>query len=76
MSSSPHQAVLPGCPPLCSHLGIVDGIHPATAQSLATGLERVGPHSTVELVQVDEEEGAWLERARISASWDQDPSPP
>jgi hypothetical protein len=43
--------------PFCSHLGIVNGIHPATAQGLATGLECVSSHGTVELIQVDEKEG-------------------
>lgn len=66
MSSGPHQAAPPARPLFRSHLGIVDGIHPATAQSLAAGLERVGPHSAVELVQVDEEEGAWGGTACIS----------
>lgn len=66
MGSSPHQDALPACRPRCSHLGIVNGIHPATAQSLAAGLECVGPYSAMELIQVDEKEGAWLGRACIS----------
>lgn len=53
-----HPANPPASPPLSSHLRIVNGLHPASAQSLAAGLECVGTHSTVELVQVDEEKGA------------------
>ena len=53
-----HPANPPASPPLSSHLRVVNGLHPASAQSLAAGLERVGTHSTVELVQVDEEKGA------------------
>lgn len=44
-------------PPVCPHLGIAHGLNPAAAQR-PTGLEGVGGHSTPQLIQVDEEEGA------------------
>lgn len=44
-------------PPMCPHLGIAHCLDPAAAQ-LPTGLEGVGCHSTPQLIQVDEEEGA------------------
>lgn len=44
-------------PPICPHLGVTHCLDPAAAQ-LPTGLEGVGGHSTAQLIQIDEEEGA------------------
>lgn len=53
-----------GHPPThhAAHLGIAHSLNPAAAQRLPTGLESVGGHSTAQLVQVDEEEGACGQR--------------
>lgn len=60
-------------PTLCSHLSIVDGIHPARLKpGHWPGMCRP---STVELVQVDGEEGTVPGRAcSISASWTKTPA--
>lgn len=64
MSNRAHPPYTRASP--CPHLCVVNSVHPAPAQGLAAGLECVGPHSTVEFIQVDEEEGAWSRKGRVS----------
>lgn len=40
------------------YLDVVDGVYPAPPLGGAVGLEGVGRHRAVELIEVDEQEGA------------------